>query len=444
MWSVFLWWSVSPALTWKHSRTSPTRSNPHPLLSAARLDAVAVLRRRTGVTMQWSPEQSQWAEQHYDITSTTRSPGHKIEALRDPRLTGSTSAAAYQHSWANDDISALTASNLLKRYAERYSAILDLPCESGLMGYPDTAISVSVRGPGVVNNGPPLLNGRKVEAEPWLESVYPPLGCVPELLPKAPLSVTDVSVSACNSPVIGSGSLPEPCFSSSGCNGQTGNQEYSSTPYSTPFLQPVGTYGGSLFHPTPSHASLVSTYNANTSPNLAAYSYPNTRYPSQAVLPAGYSPPPPPSAYLPAGITPPNPLPAVGYSYPATSVSESDAPSASSLSKSYYPSTQSEIGVFEEYDFGGNSNSDSRSEGSPLYRPSGDETVDKQNGFNRTADVTSSSFKPANHGDSLRSLETLTVAMSGRNNGTSGQHFPSTSTSVVTSHQHLCLDTNTP
>ncbi|XP_016304852.1 fidgetin-like [Sinocyclocheilus anshuiensis] len=398
-----------------------------------------------GVTMQWSPEQLQWVEQHYDITSTTRSPGHKIEALRDPRLTGSTSAAAYQHSWANDDISALTASNLLKRYAERYSAILDLPCESGLMGYPDTTISVSIRGPGVVNNGPPLLNGRKVEAEPWLESVYPPLGCVPELLPKAPLSVTDVSVSACNSPVIGSGSLPEPGFSSSSCNSQIGNQEYSSTPYSTPFLQPVGSYGGSLFHPTPSHASLVSTYNANTSPNLAAYSYPNTRYPPQTVLPAGYSPP---SAYLPAGITPPNPLPAVGYSYPATSlggsVSESDAPSATSLSKSYYPSTQSEIGVFEEFDFGGNSNSDSRSEGSPLYRPSGDETVDKQNGFNQSADGMSSSFKPANHRDSLRSLETLTVAMSGRNNGTSRQHFPSTSTSIVTSHQHLCLDTNTP
>ncbi|KAK7144376.1 hypothetical protein R3I94_010711 [Phoxinus phoxinus] len=400
-----------------------------------------------GVTMQWSPEQSQWAEQHYDITSTTRSPGHKIEALRDPRLTGSTSTAAYQHSWANDDISALTASNLLKRYAERYSAILDLPCESGLMGYPDAAISVSIRGPGVVNNGPPLLNGRKVEAEPWLESVYPPLGCVPELLPKAPLSVSDVSVSACNSPVIGSGSLPESCFSSSSCNGQSGNQEYSSTPYSAPFLQPVGTYAGSLFHPAPSHASLVSTYSANTSQNLSAYSYPNPRYPSQAVLPVGYSPPPPPSAYLPSGITPSNPLPTVGYSYPTTSlggsVSESDAPSATNLSKSYYPSTQSEIGVFEEFDFGGNSNSDSRSEGSPLYRPSGDDTVDKQNGFSQSADETSS-FKPANHGDSLRSLETLTVAMSGRNNGTSGQHFPSTSTSVVTSHQHLCLDTNTP
>ncbi|XP_026070004.1 fidgetin [Carassius auratus] len=396
-----------------------------------------------GVTMQWSPEQSQWAEQHYDITSTTRSPGHKFEALRDPRLTGSTSAAAYQHSWANDDISALTASNLLKRYAERYSAILDLPCESGFMGYSD--ISVSVRGPGVVNNGPPLLNARKVEAEPWMESVYPPLGCMPEHLPKAPHSVTDVSVSACNSPVIGSGTLPEPSFSSSSCHSQTGNQEYSSTPYSTPFLQPVGNYGGSLFHPTPSHASLVSTYNANTSPNLAAYSYPNTRYPPQAVLPGGYSPP---SAYLPAGVTPPNPLPAVGYPYQATSlggsVSESDVPSATSLSKSYYPSTQSEIGVFEEFDFGSNSNSDSRSEGSPLYRPSGNETVDKQNGFNQSADVKSSSFKPVNHGDSLRSLGTLTVAMNRQNTGTSGQRFPSTSASIVTSHQHHCLDTNTP
>ncbi|XP_051568978.1 fidgetin [Myxocyprinus asiaticus] len=401
-----------------------------------------------GVTMQWSPEQSQWAKQHYDITSTTHSPGHKIEALRDPRL-GSSSAAAFQHSWANDDISALTASNLLKRYAERYSAILDLPCDSGLIGYPDAAISVSVSGPGVVNNVPPLLNGQKVEAEPWLDSVYTPLGCVPELLPKASLSVSDVSVSVCNSSVIGSGSLPDPCFSCRSCNSQSGNQEYSSTPYSASYLQPVGTYGGSFFHPTPSHSSLIPTYSSNTSPNLAPYSYPNSRYPSQAVLPAGYTPPPPPSAYLPTGITPPKPLPPMGYSYPATSlrgsVSESDAPSASSLPKAYYPSTQGEIGVFEEFDFGGNSNSDSSSEGSPLYRPSGDGTMDKDTGFRQSADVTSSSsFKAANHGDSHSSLESLTEAMSGPNNGTSGQHFPTTSTSVVTSHQYLCTDTSTP
>ncbi|XP_073726828.1 fidgetin isoform X1 [Misgurnus anguillicaudatus] len=391
-----------------------------------------------GVTMQWSPEHSQWAEQHYDITSTTRSPGRKIEVLRDPRLTSSSSAAAYQHSWANDDISALTASNLLKRYAERYSAILDLPCESGLMGYHDAAISVSVSAPGVVNNGPPLLNGRKIETEPWLESVYTPLGCVPELLPKAPLSVSDVSVSVCNSPVIGNGSLSE-SFSSGNCTGQPGNQEYSSAPYSTTYLQPVGTYGGSLFHPTPSHASLVPGYSANPSPNLATYSYPNTRYPSQGVLPPGYSPPPAPSGYLPPGISPSNPLPAAGYSYPTTNlglnVSEGDSP-RTSLTKTYYPATQGEISVFEEFSFPGNSNSDSRSEGSPLYRPSGDNTVDKQTGFSQSADVTTSSFKRPNHEDSLRSLESLTVAMIGQNNGTSA--------SAVSSHQHLCLDTNTP
>ncbi|XP_056607386.1 fidgetin isoform X1 [Triplophysa dalaica] len=389
-----------------------------------------------GVTMQWSPEQSQWAEQHYDITSTTRSPGRKIEVLRDPRLTGS-SSAAYHHSWANDDISALTASNLLKRYAERYS-ILDLPCENGLMGYPDAAVSVNVNGPGVANNGPPLLNGRKMEAEPWLETVYTPLGCVSELLPKAPLSVSDVSV--CNSPIVGNGSLSEP-FSSSSCTSQSGNQEYSSALFSTPYLQPLGTYGGSLFHPTPSHASLVPAYSANTSPSLAVYSYPNTRYPSQAILPTGFSPPPHPSGYLPRGITPPNPLPAVGFSYPTTNLgtntSESDAPSATSHTKTYYPSTQREIGVFEEFSFPENGNSDSRSGSSPLYRLSGDDSVDKRTGFSQSADVTSSlSFKPTNHGDSLRSLESLTVAMIGQNNGTS--------TSAVPSHQHLCLDTNTP
>ncbi|TRY53924.1 hypothetical protein DNTS_033805 [Danionella cerebrum] len=391
------------------------------------------------MTMQWSPEQSQWAEQHYDITSTTRSPGHKIESLRDPRLTGSASAVAYQHSWANDDISALTASNLLKRYAERYSAILELPGESGLMGYPDTPISL--RGPSVGNNGSPLLNGRKAEAEPWLETVYPPLGCVSELIPKAPLSASDVSVSACTSPVIGSGSLPEPCFSSSNCSNQSGTQDYGSSPYSTPFLQPMGTYGGPLFHPTHSHQSLVSAYNANT----AGYSYPNPRYPSQAVLAPGYSPSTP-SAYVPGALTPPNPLP---YPYPTTNLrgtfSESDPPSSTNIPKSqYYPSTQSEIGVFEEFEFSRNSNSDSRSEGSPLYRPSADDTVDKQNAFSHSADATSSSFKAVSQGDSLRSLENFTAAMSGPGNGTSGPPFPSTSSSIGSSHQHLCLDANTP
>lgn len=32
--------------------------------------------------MQWTPEHAQWPEQHFDITSTTRSPAHKVEVLQ--------------------------------------------------------------------------------------------------------------------------------------------------------------------------------------------------------------------------------------------------------------------------------------------------------------------------------------------------------------------------
>ncbi|KAF7711990.1 hypothetical protein HF521_001001 [Silurus meridionalis] len=61
--------------------------------------------------MHWS---SEWAEQHYDITSTTSTPAHsKPVSYPQP------SNPAF--SGYSDDISALSASTLLKRYAERYS-----------------------------------------------------------------------------------------------------------------------------------------------------------------------------------------------------------------------------------------------------------------------------------------------------------------------------------
>ncbi|KAF6724332.1 Fidgetin [Oryzias melastigma] len=57
-----------------------------------------------GLKMQWTPEHSQWAEQHFDISSTTRSPAHKAEAYR--AVPGHLQrSAAYQYAWANDDIS---------------------------------------------------------------------------------------------------------------------------------------------------------------------------------------------------------------------------------------------------------------------------------------------------------------------------------------------------
>lgn len=61
--------------------------------------------------MHWS---SEWAEQHYDITSTTSPPAHPKPASypqpSHPAFCG-----------YSDDIGALSASTLLKRYAERYS-----------------------------------------------------------------------------------------------------------------------------------------------------------------------------------------------------------------------------------------------------------------------------------------------------------------------------------
>ncbi|XP_063068553.1 fidgetin [Engraulis encrasicolus] len=106
------------------------------------------------MAMQWTPEQVQWAEQHYDTTSSSLSPAHKAEGYHLQRV------AMASASWANDDISALTASNLLKSYAQRYSA-LDMP----LIGYPQS---------------PALLANGKPDAEGWEEpgGVMYPMGGV--------------------------------------------------------------------------------------------------------------------------------------------------------------------------------------------------------------------------------------------------------------------------
>ncbi|KAF5904152.1 fidgetin isoform X2, partial [Clarias magur] len=100
--------------------------------------------------------------QHFDISSTTRSPAHKAEAYRGHLQ------RTYQYAWANDDISALTASNLLKKYAEKYSGILEGPSERALL------CSYSESAPG-------LLNGRKSESEVWQEGIYP-MNCTADVI----------------------------------------------------------------------------------------------------------------------------------------------------------------------------------------------------------------------------------------------------------------------
>ncbi|XP_025940771.1 putative fidgetin-like protein 2 [Apteryx rowi] len=101
--------------------------------------------------MHWSPEHAQslnqWPEQHLDVSSTTSSPAHKPDLYPSGRQ-------RFNYAWANDDISALTASNLLKRYAEKYSGVLEPPYERpALSGYGDGAFGA--------------LNGQKGDGEPW-------------------------------------------------------------------------------------------------------------------------------------------------------------------------------------------------------------------------------------------------------------------------------------
>uniref|UniRef100_A0A3P9BHE3 Fidgetin n=1 Tax=Maylandia zebra TaxID=106582 RepID=A0A3P9BHE3_9CICH len=156
--------------------------------------------------MQWTPEHTQWAEQHFDISSTTRSPAHKVEAYRGHLQ------RTYQYAWANDDISALTASNLLKKYAEKYSGILEGPNERTLLcSYSDSTTG--------------LMNGRKSENESWQEGIYP-MNCAPDVISvskagmTAALPPTDVSASIGSSPGVAS-SLSEPSYSSSNCGSHT-------------------------------------------------------------------------------------------------------------------------------------------------------------------------------------------------------------------------------
>ncbi|XP_009881504.1 PREDICTED: putative fidgetin-like protein 2 [Charadrius vociferus] len=125
--------------------------------------------------MHWSPEHAQslnqWPEQHLDVSSTTSSPAHKSDLYPSTRQ-------RFNYAWANDDISALTASNLLKRYAEKYSGVLDAPYERpALSGYGDGAF------------GP--VNGQKGDGEPWpvahgSDGAYP-LAPIHDGLPAFPL-----------------------------------------------------------------------------------------------------------------------------------------------------------------------------------------------------------------------------------------------------------------
>ncbi|XP_041955468.1 fidgetin-like protein 2 [Alosa sapidissima] len=262
--------------------------------------------------MHWNPEHaqplSQWPEQHLDVSSTTSSPAHKSE-LYPGRGHG---RGAYSYAWANDDISALTASNLLKRYAEKYSGMLDSPYERPSVGaYPETA-------GGAFGS----LSVQKSELEPWplthgsdgsyplVPAAHDGLGC-PKVV--TPASVGPPGGSSVNS------SLSDSAYSgSSSCSGPHSSDyppAYNGTYLSSGYCpQP----GSTLPPPTSLHTlqptpTLVPSY----APSTPVYNYPPNTYPHQTSLAPSYSHPGTP--YLASGLAAPTPLPSrptvVGGSY---------------------------------------------------------------------------------------------------------------------------------
>ncbi|XP_051284026.1 fidgetin-like [Dicentrarchus labrax] len=365
-----------------------------------------------GLKMQWTPEHSQWAEQHFDISSTTRSPAHKAEAYR--AVPGHLQrSATYQYAWANDDISALTASNLLKKYAEKYSGILEMP--------------------GSYSEAPGVMNGRKGESEPWQDGVYP-MSCIPEgvsVRKGGVAAASEVVSGMCSSPGLASSTLSEPSYSSSSCGSHTATALHSSSmpsqeygpAYSSSYLHssyssqsapapalPSPLHSSGLLQPPPppSHPTLVPAYNGG-SPNLSSYNYPPAGYPAQSSVGPGYSPggAPPPSSYLPSGIAAPTPLPPSstlpGYPYQShnlTPIAPTPLNSSSSNSlkrKAFYMTGQGEIdSAYANFGYGqARSSADS-----PMYRiadsssANGGSNSAGGGGFDRSAEKSSLPFNP--------------------------------------------------
>lgn len=272
--------------------------------------------------MHWNPEHaqslSQWPEQHLDVSSTTSSPAHKSEFY-----SGRGRSSSYNYAWANDDISALTASNLLKRYAEKYAGVLDSPYDR-----PPTVATYPEPG------GFGGLNGQKTEVEPWplmhnTEASYPlvPPGCNESLSASKTVATSTAppgvgSVSAVNS------NLSDSAYSSSSsCIGPSEYpSSYNGTYLSSGFCtQPSAALPPSSLHTLQSTPTLVPSF----SPNAPVYNYPSSAYPPQTSLTPSYSHPS--TTYLPSGLPAPTPVPSrptvVGgtYSYQSSNLGASES-----------------------------------------------------------------------------------------------------------------------
>lgn len=266
--------------------------------------------------MHWNPEHaqplSQWPEQHLDVSSTTSSPAHKSE------LYSGRSRSSYNYAWANDDISALTASNLLKRYAEKYAGVLDSPYDRPppVGTYPE---------PGAFGG----LNSQKSELEPWplthsTDSAYSlmhPGG-------HDSLSGSKAVATSAGPPGVSSVSVVNSNLSDSGYSGSSscsGSGEYPSSYNGTYLSSGYGPQPGAALPPASLHTlQSTPTLVASYSPTTPVYNYPPSAYPPQTSLAPTYSHPS--TTYLPSGLAAPTPVPsrpaAVGgsYSYQSTNV----------------------------------------------------------------------------------------------------------------------------
>ncbi|XP_013931449.1 PREDICTED: putative fidgetin-like protein 2 [Thamnophis sirtalis] len=345
--------------------------------------------------MHWTPEHAQplnqWPEQHLDVSSTTSSPAHKSDLYHSSRQ-------RFNYAWANDDISALTASNLLKRYAEKYSGVLDSPYDrpSALNTYGDGAFG--------------SLNGQKGEVEPWsmahsAEGVYP-LTPMHDGLPSSkgivPPPVTPGN-SLGTSPVV-STNLSDSIYPSNTCGGPAtsgslgASQEYPSG-YSGAYLpsgycsQPTSAlppphpsthlHSSGLLQPSHPSTALVPGYTSSG----PMYNYASGSYPAQPSYGAIH-PPHPSAPYLPSGIAAPTPIPpssrppvVPGYSYQSPlSVAPLSGESGSSLKRKAFDITGGEEdgeGRYRKYSY--------EQPKSPYQMSDNGEC--RGNGFNRSSEV---------------------------------------------------------
>ncbi|XP_038642558.1 fidgetin-like isoform X2 [Scyliorhinus canicula] len=301
-----------------------------------------------GLKMHWSPEHAQRPEEYLDISFTTSAPAHKAED-------NSPSRPRHRYVWANDDISALTASNLLKRFAEKYSGLVHTSHERAeLNTYADGPfapvneqknendtwrMSLHVDDTYSVNSAHNGLSGTKVATN----STLPPGGGTVGI---GGSSVVTSSHSESRYPsdttLPGIPSSLQPQEYSSGYNGTYLPSAFCSqttSAVSSSYTSPINS--SSLLQPAHPPPAMVPSYSSALAGVSPLYNYPSNSYPCQTSIGPGYAGVQLPSSYLPSGIAAPIPLPPLsrppigpGYDYQSHNVTPSSVAPANNGSSS--------------------------------------------------------------------------------------------------------------